>query len=102
VSAVPSLPGQCRRPGSAAGHRPGPRVLLGLKPEAFESFVQNLFTKMGYETDQYRSSHDGSIDCMAYKRDPVAPMKIAVQAKLCQEHDIPARILGLGTRKRKP
>jgi restriction system protein len=133
--------------------------LLDLKPEEFESFVQNLFTKMGYETDQYRSSRDGGIDCMAYKRDPVAPMKIAVQAKLytktvspgyvrdlygtmqhegatlgimittsgygpgsvefangkplhlidgpglisiCQDNDIPARILGLGTRKRKP
>jgi restriction system protein len=141
---------------SALDQRPN---LLDLKPEAFESFVQNLFTKMGYETDQYRSSHDGGIDCMAYKRDPVAPMKIAVQAKLytrtvspthvrdlygtmqhegatlgimittsgygpgseefangkplhlidgpglisiCQEHGIPARILGLGTRKRKP
>jgi hypothetical protein len=56
--------------------------LLDLSPEAFESFVQNLFTKMGYETDRYRSSNDGGIDCMAYKRDPVAPMKIAVQAKL--------------------
>jgi restriction system protein len=133
--------------------------LLDLTPKEFESFIQNLFTKMGYETDQYRSSGDGGIDCMAYKRDAVAPMKIAVQAKLytktvlpghvrdlygtmqhegatlgimittsgygpgsedfangkplhlidgpglisiCQEHDIPARILGLGTRKRRP
>jgi restriction system protein len=133
--------------------------LLDLTFKEFESFVQNLFTKMGYETDQFRASGDGGIDCMAYKRDPVAPMKIAVQAKLytktvspthvrdlygtmqhegatlgimittsgygpgsvefangkplhlidgpglisiCQEHDIPARILGLGTRKRKP
>lgn len=132
--------------------------LLDLTPKAFESFVQNLFTKMGYETDQFRSSNDGGIDCMAYKRDPVAPMKIAVQAKLytktvspthvrdlygtmqhegatlgimittsgygpgseefangkplhlidgpglisiCQENGIPARILGLGTRRRR-
>ena len=132
--------------------------LLDLTPKAFESFVQNLFTKMGYETDQYRASNDGGIDCMAYKRDPVAPMKIAVQAKLytktvspthvrdlygtmqhegatlgimittsgygpgseefangkplhlidgpglisiCQEHAIPARILGLGTRRNR-
>ncbi len=132
--------------------------LLDLSPKEFESFVQNLFTKMGYETDQFRSSGDGGIDCMAYKRDPVAPMKIAVQAKLytktvspthvrdlygtmqhegatlgimittsgygpgseefangkplhlidgtgllsiCQEHGIPARILGLGKRKTK-
>jgi restriction system protein len=56
--------------------------LLDLTPREFESFIQNLFTKMGYETDQFRSSGDGGIDCMAYKRDPVAPMKIAVQAKL--------------------
>ena len=133
--------------------------LLDLTSREFESFIQNLFTKMGYDTDQYRSSGDGGIDCMAYKRDPVAPMKIAVQAKLytktvqpthvrdlygtmqhegatlgimittsgygpasedfangkplhlidghglisiCQEHDIPARILGLGTRRRRP
>lgn len=132
---------------------------MELTPKEFESFIQNLFTKMGYETDQYRSSGDGSIDCMAYKRDPVAPMKIAVQAKLytktvqpthvrdlygtmqhegatlgimittsgygpasvefasgkplhlidgpgliaiCQEHGIPARILGIGTRKPRP
>lgn len=27
-------------------------------------------------------SGDGGIDCMPYKRDPVAPMKIVVQAKL--------------------
>jgi restriction system protein len=130
--------------------------LLELSPKDFESFIQNLFIKMGYEMDQYRSSGDGGIDCMAYKRDPVAPMKIAVQAKLytktvhpthvrdlygtmqhegatlgimittsgygpgseefangkplhlidgtgllsiCQEHGIPARILGLGRRK---
>ena len=132
--------------------------LLDLSPEAFEAFVQNLFTKMGYETDLFRTSGDGGIDCMAYKRDPVAPMKIAVQAKLynrtvspgfvrdlygtmqhegatlgimittsgygpgsvefangkplqlidgpgliyiCQLHGIPARILGLGTRRRR-
>jgi restriction system protein len=56
--------------------------LLELTPKEFEAFVQNLFTKMGYETDQFRASNDGGIDCMAYKRDPVAPMKIAVQAKL--------------------
>ncbi|MHB1594571.1 MAG: restriction endonuclease [Streptosporangiaceae bacterium] len=133
--------------------------LLEFTPKEFESFIQNLFTRMGYETDQYRSSGDGGIDCMAYKRDPVAPMKIAVQAKLytktvrpthvrdlygtmqhegatlgimittsgygpaseefangkplhlidghglisiCQEHEIPARILNLGTRQHRP
>jgi restriction system protein len=130
--------------------------LLDLSPRDFESFIQNLFTKMGYDTDKFQDSADGGIDCMAYKRDPVAPMKIAVQAKLytrtvrpthvrdlfgtmqhegatlgimittsgygpssvefangkpmhlidghglisiCQEHGIPARILGIGTRR---
>ncbi len=56
--------------------------LLNLTPKEFESFIQNLFTTMGYETDQYRSSRDGGTDCMASKAGPVAPMKIAVQAKL--------------------
>jgi hypothetical protein len=36
--------------------------LLDLTPKEFESFIQNLFTKMGYETDQYRSSGDGGIE----------------------------------------
>ena len=133
--------------------------LLELKPKEFETFIQNLFTKMGCDEDQFRASADGGIDCMAYKHDPVAPMKIAVQAKLytktvapthvrdlfgtmqhegatlgimvttsgygpgsiefangkplhlidgqglisiCQEHGVPARILGIGTRKAKP
>jgi hypothetical protein len=42
--------------------------LLDLSPKEFESFVQNLFTAIGYETDQYRASGDGGIDCMAFKR----------------------------------
>jgi Restriction endonuclease len=46
------------------------------------TWVANMTDMCAYETDQYRSSGDGGIDCMAYKRNPVAPMKIAVQAKL--------------------
>ena len=69
--------------------------LLDLSPKEFESFVQNLFTKMGYETDQYRSSRDGGIDCMAYKPDPVAPMKIAVQAKLYTKTVSPTHVRDL-------
>jgi restriction system protein len=34
--------------------------LLELTPKEFESFVQNLFTQMGYETDQFRTSGDGA------------------------------------------
>ena len=69
--------------------------LLDLTPKEFESFVQNLFTKMGYETDQFRTSGDGGIDCMAYKRDPVAPMKIAVQAKLYTKTVSPTHVRDL-------
>ena len=69
--------------------------LLDLTPKEFESFVQNLFTKMGYETDQFRASGDGGIDCMAYKRDPVAPMKIAVQAKLYTKTVSPTHVRDL-------
>ena len=77
---------------SAIDQRPN---LLDLSPKEFESFIQNLFTKMGYETDQYRSSGDGGIDCMAYKRDPVAPMKIAVQAKLYTKTVFPTHVRDL-------
>ena len=69
--------------------------LLDLTFKEFESFVQNLFTKMGYETDQFRASGDGGIDCMAYKRDPVAPMKIAVQAKLYTKTVSPTHVRDL-------
>lgn len=64
---------------SALDQRPN---LLDLSPEDFEHFIQNLFTKMGYQTDLFRASNDGGVDCMAYKSDPIAPMKVAVQAKL--------------------
>jgi restriction system protein len=69
--------------------------LLELTPSEFESFVQNLFTKMGYETKQYQRSGDGGIDCMAYKRDSVAPMKIAVQAKLYNRTVAPTHVRDL-------
>jgi restriction system protein len=77
---------------SALDQRPN---LLDLTPKEFESFVQNLFTKMGYESDQFRASNDGGIDCMAYKRDPVAPMKIAVQAKLYTKTVSPTHVRDL-------
>jgi restriction system protein len=77
---------------SALDQRPN---LLDLTPKEFESFVQNLFTNMGYETDQFRASGDGGIDCMAYKRDPVAPMKIAVQAKLYTKTVSPTHVRDL-------
>ncbi len=50
---------------------------------------------MGYETDQCRASRDGGIDCMAFQPDPVAPMKIAVQAKLYTKVVSPTRVRDL-------
>ena len=95
--------GHAVQQGGSARHR-GHRRDLHSRPAAqsprphskeFESFVQNLFTKMGYETDQFRTSGDGGIDCMAYKRDPVAPMKIAVQAKLYTKTVSPTHVRDL-------
>lgn len=39
---------------------------------------------------------DGGIDCMAYKRDPVVPMKIAVQAKLYTKTVSPTQVRDMG------
>jgi restriction system protein len=133
--------------------------LLDLSPKEFESFIQNLFAKMGFDTKLYRASGDGGIDCVAYDPHPITGGKFIVQAKLytrtvqpthvrdlwgtvqhegatkgimittsgygpdsykfaggkplnlidgsgllalCQEHDIPARILDHSKRKKHP
>jgi restriction system protein len=132
--------------------------LLELTPKEFEAFIQNLFTKMGFDTKLYQASGDGGIDCVAYDPHPITGGKFLVQAKrythtvqpthvrdlwgtvqhegatkgimittsgygpdsykfaggkplnlidgsgllaLCQEHDIPARILNRGQRKKR-
>jgi restriction system protein len=56
--------------------------LLELKPKEFEAFIQNLFTKMGYDTKLYKASGDGGIDCVAYDPHPIGGGKFIVQAKL--------------------
>ncbi len=56
--------------------------LLELTPKEFEAFVQNLFTKMGFDTKLYRASGDGGIDCVAYDPHPISGGKFIVQAKL--------------------
>ena len=56
--------------------------LLELTPKEFEAFIQNLFTKMGFDTKLYRASGDGGIDCVAYDPHPVTGGKFIVQAKL--------------------
>ena len=56
--------------------------LLELSPNEFEEFIQNLFTKMGFDTKLYRATGDGGIDCVAYDPHPITGGKFIVQAKL--------------------
>ncbi len=56
--------------------------LLELSPKEFEAFIQNLFTKMGFDTKLYQASGDGGIDCVAYDPHPITGGKFIVQAKL--------------------
>jgi restriction system protein len=56
--------------------------LLELTSKEFEAFIQNLFTKMGFDTKLYQASGDGGIDCVAYDPYPITGGKFIVQAKL--------------------
>lgn len=56
--------------------------LLELKPKEFEAFIQNLFTKMGFDTQLFRASGDGGVDCVAYDPHPISGGKFLIQAKL--------------------
>jgi restriction system protein len=55
--------------------------IMDLTPFEFESLVGNLFTKMGLETRQTRSSRDGGVDAIAFDTRPVLGGKIVIQAK---------------------
>ena len=51
-------------------------------PREFEAFIQNLFTKMGFDTKLYQASGDSGIDLVAYDPHPITGGKFIVQAKL--------------------
>lgn len=55
--------------------------LLDLSPFEFEQLVGNVFSKMGLETKQTRSSRDGGVDVVAYDTRPVIGGKVVIQAK---------------------
>jgi restriction system protein len=55
--------------------------LMDLNPFEFENLVSNLFSKMGLETKQTRSSKDGGVDAIAYDNRPVLGGKVIIQAK---------------------
>lgn len=55
--------------------------LMELNPFEFENLVSNLFSKMGLETKQTRSSKDGGVDAIAYDQRPILGGKVVIQAK---------------------
>lgn len=55
--------------------------IMDLKPAEFESLVTNLFSGMGLDTKQTRSSRDGGVDAIAFDARPVLGGKIVIQAK---------------------
>ena len=55
--------------------------LLELNPFEFENLVSNLFSRMGLDTRQTRSSRDGGVDCVAFDTRPVLGGKVVIQAK---------------------
>ena len=55
--------------------------LMDLDPFAFENLVGNLFSKMGLETKQTRSSRDGGVDVVAFDARPVLGGRVVIQAK---------------------
>lgn len=55
--------------------------LMELNPFEFENLVSNLFSKMGLETKQTRSSKDGGVDAIAFDLRPILGGKVVIQAK---------------------
>lgn len=55
--------------------------LMELTPFEFENLVSNLFTRMGLETKQTRSSRDGGVDAIVFDLRPVLGGKVVIQAK---------------------
>lgn len=60
--------------------------LMDLNPFEFENLVANLFSKMGLETKQTRSSKDGGVDAVAFDNRPVLGGKVVIQAKRYKNH----------------
>ena len=55
--------------------------IMDLNPFEFENLVTNLFSKMGLDAKQTRSSRDGGVDCVAFDPRPVLGGKVVIQAK---------------------
>ncbi|MBW8879444.1 MAG: restriction endonuclease, partial [Acidobacteria bacterium] len=55
--------------------------IMELTPFEFEGLVTNLFSSMGLDTKQTRSSRDGGVDAVAFDQRPVLGGKVVIQAK---------------------
>lgn len=55
--------------------------IMDLSPFEFELLVTNLFSGIGFETKQTRSSRDGGVDAIAFDSRPLLGGKIILQAK---------------------
>lgn len=55
--------------------------IMDLSPFEFENLVTNLFSGIGFETKQTRSSRDGGVDAIAFDSRPLLGGKIVLQAK---------------------
>ena len=55
--------------------------IMDLSPFEFENLVSNLFSGIGFETKQTRSSRDGGVDAIAFDSRPLLGGKIILQAK---------------------
>ena len=69
--------------------------LLELTPKEFEHFVQNLFTRMGFDTLLFRADGDGGVDCVAYDPTPIRGGKYVIQAKLYRKTVPPTAVRDL-------
>ncbi|WP_373228835.1 restriction endonuclease [Cohnella sp.] len=55
--------------------------LMDLNPYQFENLVTSLFSRMGLDAKQTRSSKDGGVDCVAFDTRPIVGGKVVIQAK---------------------
>jgi restriction system protein len=69
--------------------------LLELTPKDFEHFIQNLFSKMKFDTQVFRADGDGGVDCVAYDPTPIRGGKYVIQAKLYRKTVPPTAVRDL-------
>ncbi|WP_239339562.1 restriction endonuclease [Frankia sp. CiP3] len=55
--------------------------LMDLEWQAFETLIHDLVVAMGYKVMQTRESKDRGVDVIAFREDPVFPLKALFQAK---------------------